>query len=55
VIDLIMLWSSHERARGRPMETFMRLCGNLIAFVYHCFDRIVIRGYLSMLSPPMSG
>ena len=34
------------------METFMRLYGNLIVFVYHCFDRIVIRGYLSMLSRP---
>ncbi len=34
------------------METFMRLYGNLIVFVYHCFDRIVINGYLSMLSRP---
>jgi hypothetical protein len=34
------------------METFMRLYGTLIIFVYHCFDRIVINGYLSMLSRP---
>lgn len=34
------------------METFMRLFGALIIFVYHCFDRIVINGYLSMLSRP---
>ena len=34
------------------METFMRLYGGLIVFVYHCFDRIVINGYLSMLSRP---
>jgi hypothetical protein len=34
------------------METFMRLYGNLIVFVYHCFDSIVINGYLSMLSRP---
>ena len=34
------------------METFMRLNGGLIVFVYHCFDRIVINGYLSMLSRP---
>ena len=34
------------------MKTFMRLYGNLIVFVYHCFDRIVINGYLSMLSRP---
>jgi hypothetical protein len=26
--------------------------GNLLAFVYHCFDRIVIHGYLSGLSRP---
>src|SRR4030095_4588122 len=45
--------ASHEAAReGWPMETFMRLYGNLIVFVYHCFDRIVINGYLSMLSRP---
>jgi hypothetical protein len=34
------------------METFMRLYGSLIVFVYHCFDRIVINGYLSMLTRP---
>lgn len=34
------------------METFLRLYGNLIVFVYHCFDRMVINGYLSMLSRP---
>ena len=28
------------------METFLRLFGSLLAFVYHCFDRIVIFGYL---------
>src|SRR5215510_15143586 len=41
-----------QPARGWPMETFMRLYGGLIVFVYHCFDRIVINGYLSMLSRP---
>jgi hypothetical protein len=34
------------------MEEFMQLFGNLLAFVYHCFDRIVIHGYLSVLSRP---
>jgi hypothetical protein len=28
------------------METFRTLFGNLLLFVYHCFDRIVIQGYL---------
>ena len=28
------------------METFLQLFGSLLSFVYHCFDRIVIRGYL---------
>ena len=31
------------------METFTQLFGDLLAFVYHCFDRIVIYGYLSGL------
>jgi hypothetical protein len=34
------------------MELFTRLFGDLLAFVYHCFDRIVIYGYLSGLSRP---
>ncbi|MEI9479452.1 MAG: hypothetical protein WCO26_23175, partial [Deltaproteobacteria bacterium] len=34
------------------MERFLQLFGTMIAFTYHCFDRIVIRGYLSMLSRP---
>src|SRR5258708_2223891 len=34
------------------MELFTRLFGDLLVFVYHCFDRIVIHGYLSGLSRP---
>ena len=34
------------------MELFTELFGDLLAFVYHCFDRIVIYGYLSGLSRP---
>jgi hypothetical protein len=30
------------------MDSFTRLFGNLLAFVYHCFDRIVINGYLNV-------
>jgi len=32
------------------MDLFIKLFGNLLVFVYHCFDRIVIHGYLSGLS-----
>jgi len=32
------------------MELFARLFANLLVFVYHCFARIVIHGYLSGLS-----
>jgi hypothetical protein len=32
------------------METFNKLFGSLLAFVYHCFDRIVIQGYLPLLT-----
>jgi hypothetical protein len=34
------------------MELFTKLFGGLLLFVYHCFDRIVINGYLSGLSRP---
>jgi len=34
------------------METFSRLFGSFLVFVYHCFDRVVINGYLSGLSRP---
>jgi hypothetical protein len=34
------------------METFAKLFGSLLAFVYHCFDRIVIQGYLPLLTRP---
>jgi hypothetical protein len=34
------------------MERFEKLFGHLLLFVYHCFDRIVIHGYLSGLSRP---
>src|SRR5260370_14310157 len=34
------------------METFTKLCGSLLVFVYHCLDRIVINGYLSGLVRP---
>jgi hypothetical protein len=34
------------------MELFTQLFGDLLAFVYHCFDRFVIYRYLSGLSRP---
>jgi len=34
------------------MELFAKLFDSLIVFVYHCFDPIVIHGYLSGLSRP---
>jgi hypothetical protein len=34
------------------MELFEKLFAELLLFVYHCFDRIVITGYLSGLSRP---
>src|SRR5207245_9018962 len=37
---------------GFAMDAFTKLFGNLLAFVYHCFDRIVIHGYLSALTRP---
>lgn len=34
------------------MELFHKLFSSLLIFVYHCFDRMVINGYLSGLSRP---
>src|SRR6478752_1118094 len=34
------------------MERFTQLFADLLSLVYHCFDRIVIHGYLSGLSRP---
>ena len=34
------------------MEIVAKLFGKLLVFVYHCFDRIVVNGYLSGLSRP---
>ncbi len=34
------------------MELFAKLFDSLLVFIYHCFDRIVIHGYLSGLSRP---
>ena len=34
------------------METFHKLFGSLLGCVYHCFDRLVIQGYLPLLTRP---
>ena len=34
------------------MDVFTKLFGEYLLFVYHCFDRIVIHGYLTALSRP---
>ena len=34
------------------MDLFTKLFGDFLVFVYHCYDRIVVRGYLTALSRP---
>lgn len=34
------------------MDTCTKLFGSLLAFGYHCFDRIVILGHLPLLTRP---
>ena len=34
------------------METFAKLFGSLLVFMYHCFDRIVILGHIPLLTRP---
>ena len=36
------------------METFAKLFGSLLSFVYHCFDLIVILGHLPLLTRPVN-
>jgi hypothetical protein len=46
-------WSGYAAGiRETTMELFAKLFDSLLVFVYHCFDRIVIHGYLSGLSRP---
>ncbi len=45
-------FSTPSGLAGIAMELFTQLFADLLAFVYHCFDRIVIYGYLSGLSRP---
>jgi hypothetical protein len=49
---LIVLRPTPQFRLGKviPKEQFAKLFGNLLVFVYHCFDRIVINGYLCRLS-----
>ena len=39
-------------AWAKRMDVFTKLFGEFLVFVYHCFDRIVIHGYLTALSRP---
>jgi hypothetical protein len=46
-----MILVSNQNVCGRrPMETFAKLFERFLVFVYHCFDRIVIQGYLPLLT-----
>jgi len=47
-----MILLSKQSQRERPMETFAKLFGSLLALVYHCFDRLVILGHLPLLTRP---
>src|ERR1044071_2664736 len=47
-----MILLSRQEHRGGPMETFAKLFGSLLVFVYHCFDRIVILGHIPLLTRP---
>jgi hypothetical protein len=44
--------SQPNNLRRRPMEIFGKLFERFLVFIYHCFDRIVIQGYLPLLTRP---
>jgi hypothetical protein len=48
-----MIWLfDDEIDRRQPMELFTKLFGTWLVFVYHCFDRVVLSGYLMGLQRP---
>jgi hypothetical protein len=47
----MILLPTKTKERG-PMETFHKLFASLLVLVYHCFDRVVIQGYLPLLTRP---
>jgi hypothetical protein len=46
---IVMAKSTVNEGRG-PMETLSKLFGSVLDSVYHCFDRIVVQGYLPLLT-----
>src|SRR5438477_13080749 len=48
----MILVNRPDHLRRRTMETFAKLFERFLVFVYHCFDRIVIQGYLPLLTRP---
>ena len=34
------------------MEACRKLFASLLVFIYHCFDRVVIQGYVPLLTRP---
>ena len=37
---------------GHPMDRLSELLGNAVQFVYTCWDRIVVNGYIERLQRP---
>src|SRR5271165_5446892 len=45
------VWASKHKFQERPsMQLFLKLFEPYLQWFYHCFDRIVINGYLSFLT-----
>ena len=51
-VDHALARTTPDGSSGTAMELFTKLFSDLLVFVYHCFDRVVIHGYLSGLSRP---
>src|SRR5438876_740173 len=47
-----MILFSQTRSRRQPMELFTKLFASWLIFIYHCFDRMVLSGYLMGLQRP---
>jgi hypothetical protein len=48
----MITFSEKAHQGGPPMKLLNTLFGQMLVFIYHCFDRVVISAYLSILSQP---
>src|SRR3984893_3486967 len=46
------MFTSHPVSGGHPMDRLLAVLGQAVQFVYTCWDRIVLNGYIERLQRP---